>query len=272
MLLCIDLGNSNITLGLFADGRLLHTFRLQSRREQTSDEYATALVSLLELRACARSQVKHAVIASVVPQLVGVLSRAVQCAFGCSALVVTSATDVGLVLDVERPSEVGIDRIVNVAAARQLALREAGLDPHAAGAVLGAGAIVVDLGTATTLDCASPSGEFVGGVIVPGMRVSVDALIARAAKLPDVELVAPPRVLGKNTAQCLQSGSVYGYASLIDGLVSRLRAELPFDCRVLATGGLAPALAPHAVSIERVDADLTLRGLHFIHERMLVRG
>ena len=191
MLLCIDLGNSNITLGLFADGRLLHTFRLQSRREQTSDEYATALVSLLELRACARSQVEHAVIASVVPQLVGVLSRAVQCAFGCSALVVTSATDVGLVLDVERPSEVGIDRIVNVAAARQLALREAGLDPHAAGAVLGAGAIVVDLGTATTYDCITADGRFLGGVIQPGVRTSAETLTRKTSMLPATGRVLP---------------------------------------------------------------------------------
>jgi type III pantothenate kinase len=141
------------------------------------------------------------------------------------------------------------------------------LDPNGAGALLDAGAIVVDLGTATTLDCVSPSGEFVGGVIVPGMRVSFDALVAGTAQLRDVELVAPPRVLGRNTVECLQSGVVYGYASLVDGLVARLRAELPFACRVLATGGLAPVIAPHASSIERVDPDLTLRGLYGIHRR-----
>jgi type III pantothenate kinase len=269
MLLCIDIGNSNITLGLFSGAGLLHTFRLQSRRQQTADEYAMSLGGLLELHALSRAEVTHAIIASVVPPLTTALASAVERAFGRQALVVSTATDTGITLAVERPHEVGVDRIVNVAAARNEALLEAGLDTKAS-AVLDAGAIVVDLGTATTLDCVSPSGEFVGGVIVPGMRVSFDALVSRTAKLPDVELVAPSRVLGKNTVHCLQSGIVYGYASLIDGLVARLRAELPFACRVLATGGLAGVIAPHATSIERVDADLTLRGLLFIHERALV--
>jgi type III pantothenate kinase len=269
MLLCIDIGNSNITLGLFSGTSLLHTFRLQSRREQTSDEYAILLARLLELHALARSEVRHVIIASVVPALSSALARAVERAFDCRALVVSSATDTGITLAVDRPLEVGIDRIVNVAAARQQALLDAGLD---ANGVLDAGAIVVDLGTATTLDCVSPGGEFVGGVIVAGMRVSFDALVARTAKLPDVELVAPSRVLGKNTVHCLQSGAVYGYASLIDGLVAKLRAELPFACRVLATGGLASVVAPHATSIERVDPDLTLRGLLFIHERASARA
>jgi type III pantothenate kinase len=269
MLLCIDIGNSNITLGLFSGATLLHTFRLQSRREQTADEYAILLARLLELHGLSRSEVTHALIASVVPVLSAALARAVERAFNCRALLVSSATDTGIAIAVDRPHEVGIDRIVNVAAARHQALLEAGLDAKT-GAVLDAGAIVIDLGTATTLDCVSPSGEFVGGAIVPGMRVSFDALVARTAKLPDVELVAPGRVLGKNTVHCLQSGIVYGYASLIDGLVARLRAELPFACHVLATGGLASVVAPHATSIERVDPDLTLRGLLFIHERALV--
>jgi type III pantothenate kinase len=272
MLLGIDIGNSNVTLGLFSEGAQIHTFRLQSRREQTSDEYAMALAQLLELHRLQRAEVTQAVIAGVVPQLVSVLARAVRTAFGCEALVVDSTTDFGLVLAVDRPREVGVDRLVNVFAARQLALGAVGLDPSAAGVVLDAGAIVIDLGTATTLDCVSPSGEFVGGVIVPGMRVSFDALVAGTAQLRDVELVAPPRVLGRNTVECLQSGVVYGYASLVDGLVARLRAELPFACRVLATGGLAQVIAPHATSIERVDPDLTLRGLYWIHRRNTAHG
>ncbi|HTV18770.1 MAG TPA: type III pantothenate kinase [Polyangiaceae bacterium] len=271
MLLCIDIGNSNITLGLFSDGALLHTFRLQSRREQTSDEYAILLGRLLELHALAKSSVSHAIIASVVPALNAPLARAVERAFGCRALIVDSSTDTGIAIGVDKPREVGIDRIVNVAAARQQALLDAGLSPGAS-AELGAGAIVIDLGTATTLDCVSPAGEFVGGVIVPGMRVSFDALVGRTAQLRDVELVAPSRVLGTNTVHCLQSGIVYGYASLIDGLVAKLRAELPFTCRVLATGGLAHVITPHATSIERIDPDLTLRGLCFIHQRASARA
>jgi type III pantothenate kinase len=271
MLLCIDVGNSNITLGLFDASALLHGFRLQSRRDQTSDEYALALAGLLELHAYSRAAVTQAVIASVVPVLGEVLARAVRRAFGCEALLVSAAIDVGLVLAVERPHELGIDRIVNAVAVRQQGLIEAGLAGAGSGALLPAGAIVIDLGTATTFDCVSRAGEFLGGVIVPGMRVSFDALVGRTALLRDVELVAPPRVLGRNTVECLQSGIVHGYASLVDGLVGKLRAELPFACRVFATGGLAKVVVPHATSIERIDPDLTLRGLFFIHERTAAR-
>lgn len=271
MLLCIDIGNSNITLGVFSGAELLHTFRLQSRREQTSDEYAILLDGALELRAPAPAHIEHAILASVVPPLSSVLARAVERAFGCRPLTVSGSTDTGVVVAVERPHEVGVDRLVNVAAARHRALLDAGLDPRAGG-VLDAGAIVIDLGTATTLDCVSPTGEFVGGVIVPGMRVSFDALVGRTAQLRDVELVAPSRVLGTSTVHCLQSGMVYGYASLIDGLVAKLRAELPFTCRVIATGGLARVVVPHATSIERVDPDLTLHGLAAIHARATARG
>lgn len=267
MLLGIDIGNTNLTLGLFAGSALLYTFRLQSRREQTSDEYAMALQRLLELEGLARSEVRHAIIASVVPALTPVLAQALRRAFGLDALIVGPSTDVGVALAVERPHEVGVDRIVNVAAARHAALLAAGGPSAGPRQLLEAGAIVVDLGTATTLDCLSPSGEFLGGVIVPGMRVSLEALIARAPKLPDVELVAPARVLGQNTVQCLQSGIIHGYASLVDGLVAKLGAELPFEYRVLATGGLASTLLPYTTRIERVDVDLTLRGLWVIHER-----
>jgi type III pantothenate kinase len=271
MLLGIDIGNTNLTLGLFVENTLLHTFRLQSRREQTSDDYAIALQRLMELQALERSELEHAVIASVVPALTPVLSQAVRRAFDLEALVVGPNTDVGVAIAVERPQEVGVDRIVNVAAARHVALLAAGASASPR-QVLAEGAIVVDLGTATTLDCLSPSGEFLGGVIVPGMRVSFEALIARAPKLPDVELVAPARVLGQNTVQCLQSGIVHGHASLVDGLVAKLGAELPFKYRVLATGGLATSLLPYTTSIERVDVDLTLRGLYVIHERNRARA
>jgi type III pantothenate kinase len=194
------------------------------------------------------------------------LASAVRRAFGREALIVDASTDVGLRVSVDRPGEVGVDRLVNTAALRHWLLQASGVaageDPDT-----GAGAIGVDLGTATTLDCVSPRGEFVGGVIVPGLRVGLDALLARTARLPSVALVPPPRTLGKNTIECLQSGVVYGYAALIDGLVGRLKAELGFECRVVATGGLADVVAPHATSIERVEPDLTLRGLWLIYER-----
>lgn len=262
MLLTIDIGSTNITLGVFSEASLLHTFRLQSRREQTSDEYACALPQLLALSAVAPAQLGGAVIASVVPALSPVLASAVRRAFGLEPLVVGPDMDLGLVLAVDRPEEVGIDRIVNVVAAREQ-LAAAGSAAH--------GVIVVDLGTATTLDCASARGEFVGGVIVPGMGVSFDALIARTARLPDVALVAPPRVLGKNTRDCLQSGVVHGYASLVEGLLVKLEAELGFECRVFATGGLARVVAPLVPGIDVVDPDLTLRGLELIGRRRAAR-
>jgi type III pantothenate kinase len=267
MLVAIDIGNSNTTLGVFSNGALVHTFRLQSRREQTADEYAIAIAQLLALAGVSTAQVSRAVIGSVVPRLTAELARAVRRALGCEALIVAQGTDVGLALVVENPGEVGIDRVVNAAAVREQALADAGHDGADPRADVGVGAIAVDLGTATTLDCLSPRGEFLGGVIVPGMRVSFEALVARAPKLPDVELTAPPRVLGKTTVECLQSGIVYGYASLVDGLVAKLKAELPFECRVIATGGLAAAVAPHATSLQTIDPDLTLRGLYFIDRR-----
>lgn len=267
MLLAIDIGSTNITLGVFADGALLHTFRLQSRREQTSDEYALALAGLLELVALPRAAVEDAIVVSVVPRLTPVLVESARRAFHCTALVVGPALDTGVALAIERPSEVGMDRVVNAAAVRHHALERAGATGAAPGFDVGAGAIVIDLGTATTFDCLSPTGEFLGGVIAPGMRVSFEALIGRTAKLPDVELSAPPSAVGKNTLDCLRSGIVFGYAGLVDGLVARLRSELPFACPVLATGGLAGAVAPHARSIEAVDIELTLRGLELIHRR-----
>jgi type III pantothenate kinase len=265
MLLAIDIGSTNITLGLLSSGALVHTFRLQSRREQTSDEYALALAQLFELEGVAR-QIGAAVIASVVPSLTAPLASAVRRAFGREALIVDGDTDIGLRITVDRPGQVGVDRLVNAAALRHWLLEASGLAPGE-GADTGVGAIGVDLGTATTLDCLSPRGEFVGGVIVPGLRVGLDALLARTARLPAVPLVAPARTLGKNTIECLQSGVVFGYAALIDGLVGRLKAELGFECRVVATGGLADVVAQHATSIERVDPDLTLRGLWLIYER-----
>jgi len=272
MLLAIDIGSTHITLGVFSDAVLLHSSRLQSRREQTSDEYALALRGLLELENVPCDAVDQCVLVSVVPRLTPALVGAVRRAFRREPLVVGPLTDVGLVLSVERPGDVGADRIVNVAAVRQRALEEAGTSGAGRGHDLGFGAIVVDLGTATTLDCVSPTGEFLGGVIAPGMRASFEGLIDRTAKLPDIELSAPRSALGKNTIDCLRSGVVYGHAAVIDGLVARLRAELPFHCRVLATGGLATVIAPHARSIEAVDPDLTLSGLALIHRRLLARA
>ncbi len=265
MLLAIDLGNTNTTFGLFSGQALLHIFRSETRHERTADEYAVLVRQLLSLRNVPALEVEHAIIASVVPSLTDVWVAALRLAFDCEALVVGRGITTGISVQVENPDEVGADRIVNVVAARAKALADAGAGRE--DSELEHGAIVIDFGTATTFDCLSPRGEFLGGAIVPGVRVCLDGLIARTAQLPSVELVAPPQVLGRNTSECLQSGIVHGYASLVDGLVAKLKAELAFECSVVATGGLASLVAKHSVCIEHVDPELTLRGLHVLHGR-----
>jgi type III pantothenate kinase len=176
----------------------------------------------------------------------------VRRAFDHEALVVGPGIRSGVAILTENPREVGADRIVNAVAAYEK---------------VRSGVLVVDFGTATTFDCISPKGEYLGGVIAPGIQVSADALFARAAKLPRVEIAKPPRVVGRNTQHSMQSGIVYGYVGLVDGLVDRLVEELGFRCAVLATGGLARLIAPLSRTIEDVDDDLTLQGLYLLYER-----
>lgn len=265
MLLAVDIGNSNLTLGVFSGPHLVHALRAETRSSSTSEEYAVLLRGLCDLRGIRFSEIDDAIIASVVPLLTPVLERALHMAFGCDALVVGLDKATGITMRVDRLAEVGADRIVNAVAARELALREAGASRS--DAVLERGAIIVDLGTATKLDCLSPRGEFLGGVIAPGVRISLDALIARGAKLRGVELVAPPRTLGRNTNECIQSGIVLGHAALVDGLIARLESELPFPVDVITTGGLASVITPHATRPSRLEPDLTLLGLRAIHAK-----
>lgn len=265
MLLAIDLGNTNITCGLFSGTHLVHSMRAETRIGPSADEYAVLLRQLCGLRGVEVSAIDSAIIASVVPALTEVLAAALRRGFGCSALVFGSETRTDLALRVERPLEVGADRIVNAVAARTIALREAGATR--ADAALERGLLVVDLGTATKFDCVSPRGEFLGGVIAPGIRIGLEALSSRTAKLPRVELTAPPTALGRNTIECIQSGVVYGHAALVDGLIERLNAELPFDCSVIATGGFLSVLAPHTRKLQRHEPDLTLLGLLALHDK-----
>jgi type III pantothenate kinase len=252
MLLAVDIGNTNITFGVWDKARLLHTFRASSVSARTSDEYAVLIQQMLVARDIAAGRITGAIIASVVPSLTETLVSAIRVAYAREPLIVGPGLKTGMPILYENPREIGADRIVNAVAAFER-LHQA--------------VIVVDFGTATTFDCISEAGEYLGGVIVPGVLVSLDGLFARAAKLSHVDLVEPPRVLGRNTAHALQSGVVFGYASLVDGLVRRLRAEMGVDCRALATGGLAPLVTRHAETIEGVDLDLTLQGLQLLYER-----
>jgi type III pantothenate kinase len=200
------------------------------------------------------SKVDAAIIASVVPALTEPMAGLVRRAFKRDPIVVGPGVKTGMAILYENPREVGADRIVNAVAAYEK---------------VKGGVIVVDFGTATTFDCVTPKGEYLGGVICPGMQISADALFARAAKLPKVEIALPPKAVGRNTVHSMQSGIVYGYVGLVDGLVERLKEELGYPCDVIATGGLAPLIAPLTKSIREVDDILTLVGLRILYERNL---
>ena len=252
MLLAIDVGNTNIVYGLFDGPRLVHQFRVESARGRTADEYAVQLRALLDLSGISPAAVDAAIVACVVPALNAPMLQLVDRAFGREAMVVGPGIRTGMAILIENPREVGADRIADAVA---------GYD-RAKG-----GVIVVDFGTSTNFDCVTPKGEYLGGVLAPGLQISADALFSRAAKLPRVEIVRPPKVVGRNTVHAMQSGIVYGYVGLVDGIVERVQAELGFPCAVIATGGLSSLIAPLSRTIGETDEHLTLTGLRLLHER-----
>ncbi len=254
MLLAIDVGNTNIVYGLFDGPKLVHQFRVESSRSRTADEYAVVLRQLLAMSDVQAKDVEAAIVASVVPSLTEPMVGLVRRAFGREAVVVGPGIRTGMAILYENPREVGADRIVNAVAAYER---------------FHSGLIVVDFGTATTFDCVSPKGEYLGGVICPGIQISADALFARAAKLPRVEIAKPPRAVGRNTLHSMQSGIVYGYVALVDGMIDRLVEELEFPCSLVATGGLATVISPLTKRVQEVEEDLTLNGLRILHERNL---
>jgi type III pantothenate kinase len=252
MLLVIDVGNTNIVYGLFEGPTLRHQFRVETGRGRTADEYRVVLHQLLAMNHVTSEAVTAAALASVVPSLTEPMTELVRQSFGTEPLVVGPGIRTGMSILYENPREVGADRIVNAVAAYE----------RAKGPV-----IVVDFGTATTFDVVTPKGEYLGGVIAPGIQISADALFARAAKLPRVEIARPPHVIGRNTIHSMQSGIVYGYVGLVDGVVGRLREELEHDAAVIATGGLARLIAPLSRTITLAVDELTLEGLRLIYER-----
>ena len=253
MLLVVDVGNTNTVLGLYLGDTLVHDFRIETSRGRTADEYHVLLISLLQMAEVARSDVRASILASVVPSLNDTLVEAVDRAFDHEILVVGPGVKTGMPILYENPREVGADRIVNAVAAYE----------RVQGPV-----IVVDFGTATTFDCISASGEYLGGAISPGMQISASALFSRAAKLPRTEIARPPKAVGRNTVHSMQSGIVFGYVGLVDGLVRRLQAEMGCeDCSVIATGGLARLIESESETIDDVDEFLTLEGLRLLHSR-----
>ena len=252
MLLAVDVGNTNTVLGLYEDAALVHDFRIESSKQRTLDEHHVLLRALLDVAEVKRDEVEAAIIASVVPAVTETLQRAIGLAFGFDPLVVGPGIKTGMPILYENPREVGADRIVNAVAAFEIAERSV---------------IVVDFGTATTFDVVSAKGEYLGGVIAPGIQISADALFDRAAKLPRVEVAKPPRIIGRNTVHSMQSGIVYGYVGLVDGMVQRIKTELETEPMVIATGGLARLVEPESATIERVEEYLTLEGLRLLYLR-----
>ena len=256
MLLVVDIGNTNVVFGIYDDKQLVRTFRFSTVRARTADEHGVLLHQMLTLHGLDPKRVGSAILASVVPPLTDVMALAIQHVFGHAPLIVSPDLDTGITVVYDNPRDVGADRIVNAVAAYER---------------VRAGVIVVDFGTATTFDCVSPKAEYLGGVIVPGVQVSLDALLGSAAKLTRIEIAEAPRVVGQNTTHAIQSGVVNGYASLVDGLVEKITAELGFPCQVIATGGLAALISRHTRSVQSVDEHLTLEGLRILHVRNSAR-
>jgi len=258
VLLVIDIGNTNVSFGLFdyqgggETAELSHHWRIGSHREQTSDEVVLQLRGLFDNADRRTREVTDVIISSVVPPLLPIFERVCSKLFDRPALVVGPGIRTGMPVRYENPREVGADRIVNSLAAFEM---------------MGGPVIAVDFGTATTFDCVSKDGEYLGGAIFPGMHTSMEALFDRASMLHRVEIARPRSVIGKTTTAALQSGLLFGYAGVVDSMVDRIRGELGEDARVVATGGLAGRVANESRAIEKVEPFLTLEGLRIIFEK-----
>lgn len=253
MLLTVDVGNTHTVLGVFNEEDLVASWRVRTERERTSDELGVLLTNLFANSPVAMGSVEGIIISSVVPPMNNTFTELCKRYFSIDPVFVGPGVKTGMPILYDNPREVGADRIVNAVAAYSLYHSDL---------------IVVDFGTATTFDCVSSRGEYLGGVIAPGVMISCEALFQRASKLPRVEIFARPKAaVAKDTMAAMNAGIVYGYAGLVDGVVEAINAERGVKCRVLATGGLAPVIADYSGAIEEVDELLTLRGLRILFLR-----
>ncbi|MBZ0281504.1 MAG: type III pantothenate kinase [Anaerolineae bacterium] len=251
-LLAVDVGNTNIHFGLWRENSWQLSWRARTIAEKMPDEYAVLLRNFLSSADMSYSLITGVVIGSVVPPLTSAFVEMVQRYIGIDPLVVTNKTNTGVRIEIEQPEQAGADRIINSAAVV---------------ALYGGPAIVIDFGTATTFDVVSRDGAYSGGAIAPGIVVAHDALVSRTARLHKVDLVPPPNPIGKNTIHAMQSGIFWGYVSLVEGLVTRIKASMNEpDIKVIATGGLAPLFQQHTTMIDTIAPELTLDGLRIIYE------
>ena len=252
MLLVIDVGNTNIVLGIFKGKELLDHWRVSTNRLRTTDEYGVLIRNLFYLNGVDADEIKAIIISSVVPPVMSTLERMCQRYFGLVPLVIGPGVKTGMDIKYDNPREVGADRIVNAVGAY---------------AKYGGPVIIIDFGTATTFCAVDKKGNYLGGSICPGIGISTDALVQRTAKLPRIEIRRTERVICRNTVESMQAGVYYGFVGQIDGIVSRMRKELGCNAKVVATGGLAVVIAPASNSIDVVEPMLTLEGLRIIYER-----
>lgn len=256
MLLAIDAGNSNITIGVFREDTLVVQWRLETHREAASDEYRSQIRNLFSTAGMDQEGVRGVVVASVVPALNRVFTEIAEAEFGMTPLFVDHS-NAGIRIRYDQPSSLGADRIV---------------DAVAAIAKYGTPCIVVDFGTATTFNAINSEGEFIGGAISPGLKTCADALFTRTAQLPRVEFAKPEKAIATSTMGALQSGLYHGYAGLVDGVLKQIREEMGGDVRVIATGGLASLIAGASQYISKVDETLTLDGLRLVYKSNLTKG
>lgn len=251
MLLCVDIGNTNITGGIYQGDTLAAHWRFSTDHQKMPDEYGLMMLNVLNHRGLDPAEIHGAALASVVPPVTEMFTEAIRDYLGLETLIVDAGIKTGVSVRYDTPRDVGADRIVNVAAAYR---------------IYGGPGCIVDFGTGTTFDALSAKGEYLGGAIAPGIRVAAEALFLRTARLPRIDLRPPRRAIGGNTPDAMRSGIIYGYVGLVEGMVARFRAELGEEMRVVATGGLANVIAGETRCIEVVDPWLTLKGLHMIYE------
>lgn len=252
MILAIDVGNTNIVMGCIDEGNIINVFRFQTEPGRTDMEYAIKIKQMMELYGIEEKGFEGAIISSVVPPVTGALCSAVKLLTGCSCLVVGPGIKTGLNVRIDDPGTLAGDLLVGSVAAMEY---------------YGAPVLVLDMGTATTLVAVDKNRAFVGGAIMPGIRLSMQALASGTSLLPDISISDPKKVIGTNTVDCIRSGLVYGTAAMVDGMIEKMKEELGYDCPVVATGGLAPMVTGHCRNSIICDDNLLLKGLWIIYQK-----